>query len=310
MIRSLLVFVITVSAVAGDAVRPPAPPDEPPAAFTPKGDFSALKKAYKTKLRRPDKAPEDYNPFLAPGVKVIPYKSGELLLRAWYRVPAAAEAGKKIPAVIFFHGGFAFHKDDLEAAQPFVDAGYAVLIPTLRAENGNPGNFELFYGEADDAVAAVKWLALQPEIDAGKIYTFGHGSGGALSSLLSLYPDIPVRLTGSSSGIFTELLFESLARENLSMVPFDVKNEQEVRLRLLAKNVPLMQRGHAAIIGKQDQAVMKQARDVQKIAQAEKAPLTFSVVDGDSETSREPAIQLFLRLIRKDLDAEAGKGQP
>jgi len=301
-------FVISFGAVAGDAVRPPAPPDEQPVAFTPKGDFAALKKAHKTKLRRPDKAPEDYNNFLAPGAKVIQYKSGDLLLRAWYRLPAAQEVGKKIPAVVFFHGGFAFSKSDLDASQPFLDAGYAVLIPTLRAENGNPGNFELFYGEADDAVAAVKWLAQQPEIDAATIYTFGHGSGGAISSLLSLYPDIPVRMTGSSCGIFTELLFESLARENLAMVPFDIKNEQEVRMRLLAKNVPLMQRPHAAIIGKKDQAMMKQARDVQKIAKTEKAPMTFSVVEGDSESSREPAIQLFLQFIRKDLGAE--KGQP
>ena len=35
----------------------------------------------------------------------------------------------------------------------------------LRAENGNPGVYEGFYGEVDDAVAAGRFLASLPFVD-------------------------------------------------------------------------------------------------------------------------------------------------
>ena len=86
---------------------------------------------------------------------------------------------------------------------PFLAAGFAVMTPTLRGENGNPGSFELFYGEVDDAEAAVRFLAAQPRIDSKRIYTFGHSVGGGISALLSLRPEIPVRKGGSSGGLYS-----------------------------------------------------------------------------------------------------------
>jgi len=307
MTRSLLLlFAVSLSVFAGDAVRPPAPPDG--AAFTPQGDFAALKKAHQTKLRRPNKAPEDYNNFAkTPGTDVIVFKSGDLKLRAWLRMPPNLKVGKKVPAVVYFHTGFALTKSDLELSQPFVDAGFAVLVPTFRGENGNPGHFELFYGEVDDALAAVKWLATQPGVDADRIYTFGQSAGGAVSALLSLYADVPIRLTGSCGGIYNEKLFEALHKENLAMLPFDIKDDTEVRLRLLSRNTALMRRMHLGIIGRKDTMVMQQAREVQKIADAQQAPLKFSLVDGDPETCRAPAVEAFLKFIQQDLAEEKGK---
>ena len=96
----------------------------------------------------------------------IVYPSGRLALKAWAAFRANASPSHKVPGVVFFHAGFAFAAGNFEAARPFLDVGFAVLCPMLRAENGNPGNFELLLGEIDDAGAAVAWLAGQPGVDA------------------------------------------------------------------------------------------------------------------------------------------------
>src|ERR1700759_576750 len=111
MIRSLFaIFALAALQLsAGDAVRPPSPPNEIANQIDKDApDFATLKKAHKTKLRKVDRAPEDFQNFLpSRGVKVIQYKSGELNLRAWYRAPAGASADKKVPAVLYLHSGFA-----------------------------------------------------------------------------------------------------------------------------------------------------------------------------------------------------------
>ena len=39
-------------------------------------------------------------------------------------------------------------------AQPYRDAGYIVMIPILRGENGQPGFYTMFYDEVDDVLGA------------------------------------------------------------------------------------------------------------------------------------------------------------
>src|SRR5690606_37405015 len=97
----------------------------------------------------------EYTP--PPGVSRVAYPSGELELAAWYAVPLGASSGRSAPALVYFHGDFAFGPDDFEAVRPFLEAGYVVMTPTLRGENGNPGDFELLWGEIDDARAAIEW---------------------------------------------------------------------------------------------------------------------------------------------------------
>ncbi len=71
----------------------------------------------------------------------------------------------------------------------------------LRGENGNPGNYELFLTEVGDAKAAVRWLARQPFVDAKRVYTFGHSTGGAISALLSLREGVPAVNGGCWGGL-------------------------------------------------------------------------------------------------------------
>lgn len=115
----------------------------------------------------------------------------------------ARESAKPRPALMFLHGGFAFGAGDLEACQAFMDAGYIVMCPMLRGENGNPGVFEMFLGEVEDAKAAAVWLAEQPGVDKSRIFAFGHSVGGGVSAMLSLRENVPVQHSGSSGGFGT-----------------------------------------------------------------------------------------------------------
>lgn len=58
-------------------------------------------------------------------------------------------------------------------SQPFRDAGFIVMMPVLRSENGQPGDYSMFYDEVDDVLAAADVLARQPDVDAQRIYSQG-----------------------------------------------------------------------------------------------------------------------------------------
>src|SRR5690606_1656554 len=54
-----------------------------------------------------------------------------------------------------------------------------------RGENGNPGSYELCFGEVGDAAAALDWLAARPDIDATRLFASGHSVGGTIAMLLA-----------------------------------------------------------------------------------------------------------------------------
>src|SRR5262249_44512173 len=107
------------------------------------------------------------------GITRTEYESAGRKLKAWVHSPKGS--GPR-PALVYLHGGFAFGNDDMEECQPFVAAGFVVMCPSFRGENGNAGNFEMMFGEVDDAAAAVRWLAAQKTVDPKRIYVFGHSS--------------------------------------------------------------------------------------------------------------------------------------
>jgi dipeptidyl aminopeptidase/acylaminoacyl peptidase len=74
---------------------------------------------------------------------------------------------------------------DFESARLFLSAGFAVIVPGWRGESGNPGDFEMLYGEVDDADAALKYFANVPGVDVQRLYVAGHSSGGTLALLLA-----------------------------------------------------------------------------------------------------------------------------
>ena len=244
---------------------------------------------FHTKLTTTGPAPQDFDqevPF--DNVKEIKYQSGDLSLKAWVYTPPG-EATAPRPALMFLHGGFAFGAGDLEACQIFMDAGYVVMCPMLRGENGNPGAFEMFLGEADDAKAAAEWLAEQPNVDKSRIFVFGHSVGGGVSAMLSLRENVPVQHSGSSGGLYPREVFIGWSDD----CPFNYRDQKECEMRTLFGNIQYMKFPHYAYLGSQD-AFGAEGR----AANAEQAKaggqLTVSSAPGDHFSSFEPALRQYL----------------
>ena len=148
-----------------------------------KQDYAEVRHRFRTKLQRQGPAPQDEPYHKDPlGVAEVEFPSGELRLKAWIS-PEALEGGTKLPAVLFLHGGFAFGPPDWEMSQPYRDAGFLVMTPMLRGENGQAGSFSLFYDEVGDVLAAAEFFSKQPAVDASSIYVAGHSAGGTLALL-------------------------------------------------------------------------------------------------------------------------------
>jgi dienelactone hydrolase len=233
----------------------------------------------------------------------VVYSSGELELAAWYATPFDSHRGSRsVPALVYFHGDFAFGPRDFEVVRPFLEAGYAVMTPMLRGENGNPGDFELLWGEVDDARAAIGWIANQAHIDRQRIYAFGHSIGGGVAALLSLYPELPLRATGSCGGIYTPETFARWAKSegNRELVRFDPSDRRETELRVLGPNLEWMIHRHVAYVGADDPWFIDNAGALAARAWALGKPFEQVVVPGDHMASLPLALDSFARLIQAD----------
>ncbi len=267
-----------------------SPDEEPVAELKP---YLQRRKTFQTKLTEKGPAPQQYQrESPPPGVEEITYLSGQLKLKAW--IDRRGAKSGNAPALLYLHGGFAFGADDLEVCKPFRDAGFVIMTPILRGENGNPGYYELFYGEVDDAAAACRWLAEQKGVDKKRIYAFGHSAGGGLSALLCLRDDVPLVHCGSAGGIYPANLVSVLG----DIAPFDTSNPEESRLRVLVGNIRDMQRNHYAYTGSGDTILMAGLNEAKKEAGAE-SRLTTEVVPGDHFSSFAPALYKYLQQILK-----------
>ena len=245
---------------------------------------------FQTSLIYVGPSPQDWNPEpLPPDTQEVYYQSGGLSLKAWLYIPPNKEP--KHPALVYFHGGFAFSSGDLMTCEPFINAGFAVMCPMFRGENGNPGNYELMLGEVEDAKAAVQWLANQPYIDRNRIFAFGHSSGGCIAALLSLRANVPVQHSGSAGGLYSQNVFDDWK----DFVPFDLSNSNERELRVLIGNISEMQFPHYAYIGKTDSF-----KDELKLAKREisdlESKLYITMVNGDHFSSLKPAMEHYLSI--------------
>lgn len=273
---------------ATDATAKAAEPDAP---------YLDRRSAHETQLSAHTPSPAKGAPLTSapPGAVTVTYTSGELGLQAWVGYPS--RAGSK-PALIYFHGDFAIGPDDFEAVRPFLDAGFLVMTPSLRGENGNPGDFELLWGEVDDARAAVEWVASQPGVDRNRIYAFGHSIGGGIAAMLSLYPELPLRATGSCGGIYVPETFGRWANSesNAELVRFDASDPRETTLRVLGPNLPWMVHPHLAYVGDDDKWFITNAEALQARAWEQGQPFEMIRVPGDHMGSLAPSLEAFLRL--------------
>jgi dipeptidyl aminopeptidase/acylaminoacyl peptidase len=200
---------------------------QPPAASE-GTDLAAARSHFATKLKRRGPAPQSYQPAVPPaGVRVVEFQSGNLRLKGW--LSAEPPGGTRSPAVVFLHGGWAFAPEDWRDAAPFAKAGFLLFMPMLRAENGNQGAYEGFYGEVDDAVAAGRFVASLPSVDPSRMFVAGHSVGAVLTVLAGMLPS-PYRAGAALSGY---LDMESWVQrpDEAEHIVFDARDSEELRLR-------------------------------------------------------------------------------
>jgi pimeloyl-ACP methyl ester carboxylesterase len=256
-------------------------------------DFFADRAAHPTHLEKHAPSPQEYSPWPTDGLlRVVDYPSGGRTLKGLLARPASAALARdgKSPVLIYLHGGFALGADDVAACLPFSKAGFLVWAPALRGENGNPGDHELAFGELDDARAALEFAKTITGADPSRMVTFGHSAGGMLSSLLALYPSLPVIDTGSAGGLYGPALFDGLPR------PF-VDDPIERRMRLFAPYVRQMKQPHFACVGDGDRFPRNVLTEVTTVATSAHLPLETAVVPGNHFGSLAACMEAYLARV-------------
>ncbi len=133
----------------------------PKNATTGETEYLEHKASFKTQLTKRTPAPQIFEPLTDDkDIKLVEYISDTLNLKGLLST-INIDSTKRKPVLVYLHGGFALGKGDLSDCEPFQKAGFIVFAPAYRGENGNPGYFELFLGEVDDAKAAINWVAKQ-----------------------------------------------------------------------------------------------------------------------------------------------------
>ena len=145
--------------------------------------------------------------------------------------------GKRHPAVVWAHGGFggigshfwepAGKRND-QSARAIREKGIVLMCPSWRGENDNPGRFELFYGEVDDLLAAVRHVKSLPYVDPERVYLAGHSTGGTLV-LLAAGADDSVRAVFSLGGMLDGV--GTLSGEGYGNTPYSTVSVKDHRLR-------------------------------------------------------------------------------
>ncbi|WNJ20676.1 alpha/beta hydrolase fold domain-containing protein [Pontibacter sp. G13] len=257
----------------------------------PRIPYATYQAGFQNKLVQTGPSPQTFDTLkLTEKMKWVSYSSEQGELKGVLCYPQKNR--KSYRGMVYLHQGHALTQADLSAIKPFLDASYVVFLPTFRGEQGNPGTFEMFLGEVDDAVAATNWLRDQTDINSNEVFVFGHSSGGALASLLSLRDDVPMQLSGSCNGLF----YDRYSGWRY-IAPYDQTDTTQAIMRQFVGFGPDMKQRHLAFIGKQD-AYFSYGWDI-LLEEAEDSPnLTIKQVKGDHFTSLDPAIRAFLKAVK------------
>ncbi len=174
----------------------------------------------------------DLNPFLGHGPRdvkayVISYPSGDLTINGWLYEPADKPMSNpshpidrpapKGGAILAGHGGvwgIPVHYDHVH--RRLAKAGWTVVIPSYRGEDGSDGEIEFTFGEVDDTIACGRALSELDRVDPEIIWLIG-SSHGAMVNLHALATDDGHRMfrgTFSVSGVYDLPLWLDWLNEN------------------------------------------------------------------------------------------------
>jgi dienelactone hydrolase/Fe-S cluster assembly iron-binding protein IscA len=193
--------------------------------------------------------------------------------------------GKKRPAIVWAQGGFGGIDEEFCIPQPasndqtpktYLDAGFVVMIPSWRGENDNPGKFELFLGEVDDATSAVEYVARLPYVDSNRVYMGGHSTGGTIALLTALYTD-KLRAVISFGG--APDIGRVVQGKGYGNTPFDPKDKHETHVRSAIDFTETLRTPTWYFEGA-DSTYVSDAARMQRRATAAHVPFAARIVEG------------------------------
>ncbi|GEM_PF-301083 len=192
-------------------------------------DYAQARMHFRTRLLVKGPSPETSSPLgKPPGAQRITYAGGpdgSLQLVAW--VNDYEPSDQLRPGVLFLHGGNATGDGHWQLMKPYADAGFVVMLPSFRGENGQPGDYSGFYDETSDALAAARHLESLPGVDNNRLYLAGHSNGGTLALLASMAEPMFKASVPMSAGVDAWRYFGRFDEE----IRFDPHNPQEFIMR-------------------------------------------------------------------------------
>jgi dienelactone hydrolase len=232
VVASVVVVVSILAAAAGYVASRPRGLFEPEVQIQDE-DYTETRRHFATKLLRDGPSPQRDVIALRPPdyVEEVEFRSGTHRLKAW--MSGHQQARQKLPAVLFLHGGFELGAADWDMALPYWEAGFVVMVPMLRGENGQAGTFSFLYDEVDDVLAAAEFLADHPSVDSSRIFLAGHSAGGTLT-LLAVEASSRFRAAASFDGSpDQQLLYDGSAAKpgNHAEIVFNPKDSHELQVR-------------------------------------------------------------------------------
>ena len=258
-----------------------------------KGPLLQAKIAHPTRLMHEGPSPQLVDDIAIPtGVEQITYTSGNAKMMAWLMLP---KTPGRHSAVLFCHGGFALGNGDEEAPRAFVDAGYIVLLPTFRGENGNSGNFEMFFGEVNDAKAAIDYLAGRNDVDTTHLFATGHSAGGTIAMLLAEI-DPRLRKAAACGGCPNIRAFtDHFHRPAFEETPYNWTDPIENDLRSPALHIADLTCPLKLFYGEKERPYIQQARSMVKPAHKLGKNVTVEVIPNASHFGAlAPAVQQMI----------------
>lgn len=255
---------------------------------------------FQTKLIRQESANKPVPEPPAQLARIVYYDAAVGKLAAYLSQPP--QQGKRFPAIIWISGGDYNTIDDNffrdappendQTASAFRQAGIVVMYPSLRGGNNNPGVREGFFGEVDDVLAAVDYLAKQDFVDPQRIYLGGHSTGGTLALLVAAS-------TQRFRAIFSFGPVEDVRNYGQEFLPFDTSNEQEFELRAPERWMQLIQSPVFVLEGNEQPGNIESLRSLSR--NSRNSLVQFRAVKGaDHFNILAPTTQLIAQKILQD----------
>ena len=294
LFRAIALLALTCLSACREKVAPSAPER---AAARDLGKFRAEHPTHLTRRGPPPASWQSPEPLVLPtGVNEVTYDADGLKLKAW--LSDLPGDGKLHPAVIFCHGGFWFGNEDWDALAPFLDAGFVVMAPRVRAENGNPGSFEYYYGEVDDVIAAGRWLAAQKGVDGRRLFVSGHSAGGDLATLAVMMENPFAMSAPIGATLDMRIMARATDARRQQLVVFDAADANEVEARCAMLFTSSLRCPIALFHGNKDWGPQIQSQFVELAKRNGKAA-TLTVVPGNHGQSMPNAIPGIVKLFQQ-----------